>query len=1048
MTHTGLRAVSLLIVVTLLGPSVARQGAAQTVPAGFQGSLVANVPGPTGLAFTPDDRLLVTGQDGRLWVYQGALLPAPALDLRSRVCANSERGLLGVAVDPAFAATGYIYLFYTLNVSGTCAANTPLAPVNRVSRFTLRADSTVNPASELVLLDNIPSPNGNHNGGDLQIGRDGLLYVSVGDGGCDYRGDSGCAGANDAARDRHVLLGKILRITRTGGIPATNPFLGSGTVRCHLTGRASAGQVCQETFAWGLRNPFRIAFDGNAAGTRFFINDVGQNTWEEIDEGIAGADYGWNAREGHCATGTTTNCDSLPPGMTDPVFDYRHASGCASITGGAFVPDGIWPAAFAGAYLFSDYVCGTIFRLSRDAGGAYVSTPFATGLGSSSAVAMTFGPFEDAQALYYTTYANGGQVRRIAWTANRAPDAALTASPRSGPVPLTVSFDARGSTDPDGDALTFAWSFGDGTSAAAGATITHTYSAAGRYTATVAVRDAQGGSDSAAVTIDAGNRAPVPAISAPSATATFSVGQTITLSGAATDPEDGALPPASLSWSVLLHHNTHTHPWFGPAAGNHLTFTAPAPEDIEATASSFLEIRLTATDLDGATATTVRHIQPRRVSVTLQSDPGSLTLNVNGMDVTTPRTITSWAGYQLTVTASTQRDGAGRPWLFAAWSDGGAASHVVVTPATASTLSARFDPGVAAVRQADAFVRGGIYGATRFGTDPELHVKHSTNVDHRRRAFLRFTAPAGDVGRAVLRLRGGLNQAGEVPIGVYAVPDITWPEAAITWNTQPAMRPTALASATVSAAGWYEWDLTAHVRAETAAGRRTFSVALAATAATQPLAVFASGNGATAASRPELLIGADTPPAGGEDVVLWGVDAVRAGAWTLAADATAAGGARLWNPDARAAKVWTPLAAPASRAELTFTAERGRAYRLWIRGQAERNTYANDSVFVQFSDSVDVDGTPVFRIGTTSATVFNLEDCADCGISGWGWQDNGYGAGVLGPLIYFATTGTHTIRLQTREDGLSIDQIVLSPSTYLTASPGLLRNDTTILPRP
>jgi hypothetical protein len=117
--------------------------------------------------------------------------------------------------------------------------------------------------------------------------------------------------------------------------------------------------------------------------------------------------------------------------------------------------------------------------------------------------------------------------------------------------------------------------------------------------------------------------------------------------------------------------------------------------------------------------------------------------------------------------------------------------------------------------------------------------------------------------------------------------------------------------------------------------------------------------------------------------------------------------------------------------ELTFHAEAGRAYRLWLRGRADRNHWANDSVFVQFDRTVTVAGAPTARIGTTSSYEVNLEEAPHWGLSGWGWQDNGYGAGVLGPLVSFATTGTQTIRIQTREDGLRIDQIVLS-----SGSPG------------
>ena len=142
-----------------------------------------------------------------------------------------------------------------------------------------------------------------------------------------------------------------------------------------------------------------------------------------------------------------------------------------------------------------------------------------------------------------------------------------------------------------------------------------------------------------------------------------------------------------------------------------------------------------------------------------------------------------------------------------------------------------------------------------------------------------------------------------------------------------------------------------------------------------------------------------------------------------------------------------PLASPTHYFELRFNAEAGRAYRLWIRGRADSNGWANDSVFVQFSGSVTSSGSSTWRIGTTSATEVNIEDCNGCGLANWGWQDNGWGTNVLGPLVYFNTTGTHTIRVQTREDGLAIDQIVLSPETYRSTAPGALKNDTTILPR-
>ncbi|HLF41076.1 MAG TPA: PQQ-dependent sugar dehydrogenase, partial [Acidimicrobiia bacterium] len=324
------------------------------LPNGFADELVTEVDAPTALAFLPEGRMLVATQPGRLYLHDGAAgTTTTALDLSASTCSDLERGLLGVATHPAFAGNGFVYAFYTTDASGRCA--------HRVSRFEMSGDA-VDPATEVVLVDPIPSANANHNAGDLAFGRDGHLYVSVGDGGCDYDGE-GCAGANDASRDEHVLLGKILRITDDGGIPPDNPFLGADADRCATSGGTERGRRCRETFAWGLRNPFRLAFDPNAPGTRFFINDVGQHHWEEVDEGRPGADYGWNEREGHCANGSVDDCGDTPDGMTDPVFDYPHAEGCGAITGGAFVPAGVWPDELGGAYLFGDYNCGTIFRL-------------------------------------------------------------------------------------------------------------------------------------------------------------------------------------------------------------------------------------------------------------------------------------------------------------------------------------------------------------------------------------------------------------------------------------------------------------------------------------------------------------------------------------------------------------------------------------------------------------------------------------------------------------------------------------------------------------
>lgn len=374
---------------------------AATLPAGYLDTQVAGI-GATALAFTPDGRMLLAQQPGvvRLW-RDGALLATPAMTIPvDRICSGGERGLLGVAVDPAFATTNAVYLYYTSErTNGEC--------YNRVSRFLLGPDDRIDPASEQILIDNV-SGAGNHNAGDLHFGPDGYLYVSTGDGGTPNS-------------RRHSLNGKILRITSAGGIPADNPFQGASTAACALDGGTTVGLTCREIFALGLRNPFRFAFDRNPGATRFHINDVGAGAWEEIDLGQSGADYGWPGREGHCATGSTTLCSPTNPpgaGLTDPIYDYGRDTGCRVITGGAFVPNGSWPG-YDGRYLFADYSCGRIFALSASA--PYSASVFGEGLGG--AIALTFGPHAGRQALYYTT---ATQVRRITYEpADQAPSATL-----------------------------------------------------------------------------------------------------------------------------------------------------------------------------------------------------------------------------------------------------------------------------------------------------------------------------------------------------------------------------------------------------------------------------------------------------------------------------------------------------------------------------------------------------------------------------------------------------------------------------------------------
>src|SRR4051794_1177096 len=218
---------------------------ALVIAAPLADALVTNVASPTALAFTPDGRLLIATQTGQLRVFEnGALLPDPALNLRAPnlACVNHERGLLGLAVDPDFAANHFIYLYYTFNKhpSSDPALNCPDVqptnpnnPVNRVARLTLPDSNRIDLASEFVLIDNMPSTRGNHNAGDLHFDQAGNLYASVGDGGADYTRTHGQAGGNKAAQDPFILLGKLMRIRPDGTLPSDNPWLGADSARCY-----------------------------------------------------------------------------------------------------------------------------------------------------------------------------------------------------------------------------------------------------------------------------------------------------------------------------------------------------------------------------------------------------------------------------------------------------------------------------------------------------------------------------------------------------------------------------------------------------------------------------------------------------------------------------------------------------------------------------------------------------------------------------------------------------------------------------------------------
>jgi len=341
------RALAYLLVILLGAPAAAP---AVTVTAGFTATEhVTGFDQPTAAAFAPDGRLIVLEKNGavRVWTAASGLRPVPLLTLP--VCTASEMGLLGLAFDPAFATNGFLYLYLTHPPGGDvgrCAEGTNAGRANRVVRVTLGAN-TIDPASLVVLVDGIRTDGGNHDGGCLRIGPDGFLYVGTGDTGIQDGGPPG-ASTNPYAHDLQHLEGKILRVGLDGAAPADNPFVAMG---------GNAARV----WAYGLRNPFRFAFDPITPGPRhLWAGDVGQNTFEEIDVIRAGDDLGWPRCEGR------EPADQCPGDSVPPVHVYRHTGGpdqSVSITGGVHYDGTQFDDQYRGDYFFGDFGLDEVYRL-------------------------------------------------------------------------------------------------------------------------------------------------------------------------------------------------------------------------------------------------------------------------------------------------------------------------------------------------------------------------------------------------------------------------------------------------------------------------------------------------------------------------------------------------------------------------------------------------------------------------------------------------------------------------------------------------------------
>jgi glucose/arabinose dehydrogenase len=650
------RLTTVLMLSVIVGP-FAVDTLAATLPTGFTETQVASgLSSPTAMAFAPDGRLFVCQQGGQVRVIRdGKLLPTPFLNVT--VNASGERGLLGIAFDPDFAMNNWVYVYYT--------ATTPMIH-NRVSRFTANGDVAA-AGSEIVILelDNLSNAT-NHNGGALHFGPDGKLYIAVGE------------NANPAnSQTLSNLLGKILRINADGTIPGDNPFL------AQTSGRNQA------IWALGLRNPFTFAFDPSSG--RMFINDVGQNTYEEINDGEIGVNYGWPDSEG-----PTTN-----PAHRGPIYCYSHTTatnpncdfavgrtGCA-ITGGVFYQPSVgqFPPEYGGHYFFADYCSGWINKLDPSNNTA---TGFASGI--SSPVDLQLG----ADGLYYLARgatASSGVVYRIHFTGSQAPS--ITQQPQSQTVPAgqSVTFTVAASgTMP----FTYQWQRNQvdipGASSASYTIASVTAGDDGaRFRCVVSNGAGTAVSADAILTVTTGNTPPTATITQPAQGTLYTGGTTITYAGTANDSQDGPLPPSAFTWQVDFHHDDHTHPVVPPtsnATGGSFTI----PNVGETSANVFYRIQLTVTDSAGLQTTTVRDVLPRTVSVTISAQRPGLQLTLDGQPFVAPMTFVGVVGMLRTIGAPSPQTVGGSTYAFRAWSDGGAQTHQITTPATATTYTARYRP--------------------------------------------------------------------------------------------------------------------------------------------------------------------------------------------------------------------------------------------------------------------------------------------------------------------------------------------------------------------
>ena len=667
---------------------------AVTLPSGFQQRTeLSGLTRPTKIAWAPDGRRFVAEKDGRVRVAgPTGTSTTVLLDLRSVVNDVADRGLLGLAVDSDFANQPYIYLLYTYDVRKDTNPDTGDPTVSRLERVRIGSANQVLERKVLLGsyvsgacpapsndLDCLPADGESHSIGTVISAPDGTLIVGNGD----AAGFTELDPLSLRTYDETSLAGKIMRVDREGRGLANHPF---------CPGQANLAKTCTKLWAKGFRNPFRFTRRPNGI---LMVGDVGWTNNEEMDAvWRGGRSFGWPCYEGVIRTPTWRNRPECEPEYAKestadrhdwPIHAYSHSGFPSSaILAGPEYGGGAYPDEFDGTVFYGDYGQGFIKRMLLDSLGGFAGTvDFA---GDWHGIDLTAAPNGDLTWAEPGDWDTGsGSIQRIVYTPNRRPTAVVEANPTTGEAPLAVHFDGSGSSDLDGDALSYDWNFGDGTAHSTQASPVHTYADDGTFTATLTVSDGMAqGTDS--VEIDVDNTPPVPAIDAPADGGLYRDGVPLEVRGSATDEQEGTLPASRLEWDVLLRHNDHVHPHTAETGVAEFSLTPLDDHD----ADSHYEIKLTATDSDGASVSKTITIQPETIPLHLRSQPPGAPMSYAGAELTAPADRETAIGFRTAVGADESFDWDGRTWVFDRWSDGGERAHVITVPDAETTLTALY----------------------------------------------------------------------------------------------------------------------------------------------------------------------------------------------------------------------------------------------------------------------------------------------------------------------------------------------------------------------